>query len=155
MAADEGRGATVTTGSSNWGTGSGESPATLITNISFDGITRDPLETTVLTSTVARTFTPSDLYDPGGMTIEFFYEGDEVFITSGAGVPYITTSTGGIAAETWTVTDPIPSGKNTGPTMAASGFIDNFTPGQKAVGELMRASVHVKFTGAVTFADST
>jgi hypothetical protein len=152
MAADEGRGATITTGTSNWGTGSGESPATLITNISFDGITRDPLETTVLTTSTARTFTPSDLYDAGGMTIEFFYEGDEVFHATGSpppGVPYTS------AAETWTVTDPIPSGKNTGPTMAASGFIDNFTPGAKAVGELMRGSVHVKFTGAVTFADST
>ena len=41
-----------------------------ITNISWDGISRESIDTTHLGTTTARTFMPTDLYDAGEITIE-------------------------------------------------------------------------------------
>jgi hypothetical protein len=136
MAADEGRGATLTLGTSAF-----ESTAQII-SITPDPITRGVLETTHLTTTSYRTYTPEDLLDAGGFTIEFFHEGDEQ--------PPISS-----AAETVTITYPLQGAWSTGPLITGSGFFDSYTPGAAAVGELMRASAHVKWAGTVTFTDHT
>ncbi len=41
-------------------------------------ITRDPIDTTALSSTgKAKTFTPDDVYDPGELDLEFQYAGED------------------------------------------------------------------------------
>jgi hypothetical protein len=135
-AADEGRGATLTLGTSSW-----DSTA-LITNITPDALTRAALDTSHLTTTNYRTFIPEDLVDPGGFTIEFHHDGDaEPPISS---VP-----------ETVTITYPLQSGYSTGALITGSGFCTEYTPGAAAVGELMKGTAKFKWAGSVTFTDHT
>lgn len=136
MAADEGRGATLTLGTSTW-----DSTA-LITHITPDPLTRASLDTSHLTTTNYRTFMPEDLVDPGGFTVEFHHDGNAEPPIAGTAV-------------TTTITYPIPSGGSTGASIAASAFCTEYTPGAAAVGELMKGSAKFKFTGTVTFTDST
>lgn len=136
MAADEGRGASLTLGTSSW-----DSSIQLL-SITPDAVTRGSLETTHLGTSTYRTFTPEDLQDAGGFTVEFFHDGDIE--------PPI-----GSAAETVTITDPLQSGWSTGSLITGSGFCDSYTPGSKSVGELMRGSAHFKWAGSITYTDHT
>jgi hypothetical protein len=136
MAADEGRGATLTLGTSTW-----DSTA-LITSITPDAITRAALDTTHLTTTNYRTFIPEDLADPGGFTIEFHHDGD-------AEPPFLNVP------ETITITYPLQSGWSTGAQIQASGFCTEYTPGAASVGELLKGTAKFKFTGTITWTDHT
>jgi hypothetical protein len=134
MAADEGRGTTVTFGTSSF--------TAQYLEITPDAITRDMLETTHLGTITAKSFTAADLIDSGGFTATFFHDGDEQPPYNGA-------------AETVTITDPLQSGWSTGPKIAGSAQVDSYTPGSKRVGELMQSTMHVKFVGTITFTDHT
>lgn len=136
-APDEGRGAILTLGTSAF-----ETP-TLITSITPDALTRASLETTHLTTATHRTFTPEDLIDAGGFTIEFFHDGDEQ--------PPITA-----VPETITITYPkTDSAWTTAALITGSGFFTEYTPGSAVVGELMKGTAKVKWAGPVTFTDHT
>lgn len=128
MPIDIGNGGSVTFGTSSW--------SAAITNIEWGGLEREAIETTHLGTTTAKSFMPSDLYDPGDLTLTVNYDPN---------VPPPYTG----AAETITVTYP------NGATYAGSGFIVSFTPGGMAVDELMEAEVKIKFTGAITQTDGT
>lgn len=132
--ADVGSGATITFGTSAW-TGS-------LISINGQDIARAVVETTALATTVAKTFMPGDLYDAGGWDIEFYLNPNEP--------PPITA-----AAETITVTFPIPAGGATGATAAASGFVSKWSPSVGGVDEVLKGKMTVKLSGQITWTDAT
>ena len=131
MAADTGTGSTVTFGTSGW---AGE-----ILDINFDGFNREAIDTTHLGTTTARTFMPSDLYDPGELTLEVQFDGDD-------GPPIA-------AAETITITFPLKSGDTTAGNWAGSGFVTGFSFGLPLEGK-QTGTMTIKFTGAITETDA-
>lgn len=136
--ADDGQGATLTLGTSAWDTNA------LITSIEFDSITREALQTSHLGTTGYHTYVPADLKSPGTVSVEFFAD-------SGAAADCPPMS----AAETVTVTYPIPAGGLAGATVAFSGFCIDYKPRNAAMGELMKGSAKWQITGAITFTQST
>jgi hypothetical protein len=134
-AVDEGRGATLTLGTSTWDT------AALIISIEFDEIARAALETTHLTTANARTYMPEDLPDYGSVTLEFLH-------IDSIAPPYA-------AAETVTITYPLGTGQAVPATAAFLGFLTNYKPGGAVVGELMKGTAKYKVTGVITFTAAT
>lgn len=133
--ADTGLGATVVfTTTSTW--------APQYISIVQDGFDRADLESTHLGTTVNKTFLPEELPDSGGFTATFFHDGDTQPPYNGA-------------PETITITDPLQGAWSTGPKIAGSGYVNSYTPGNKEIGGLMIASMHVKWAGVVTFTDHT
>lgn len=132
--ADVGTGASITFGTNAF-TGQ-------ITDIQFEEIMREVFKTSHLGTTTAHTFMPGDLYDPGGIDVTILYNPTIR--------PSFTT-----AAETITVTGPIASGNTTGTTIAASGFVDKFKPGNLTLEGLMEGSMHIKFSGAFTITNGS
>ncbi len=143
VAADEGRGATLTLGTSTWET------AALLTSIQPDAVTRAALETTHLGTTVARTFIPEDLVDNGGFTIEFLCNASDNSGGTASQIPVLN------AAETITITYALVSTSSTGQIITGSGFCTEYTAGQAAVGELIKGSAKFKWAGALTFTAAT
>ena len=137
---EDGRGATLTLGTSTWETN------TAITGITFAGMTRNTLETTHLGTNTARTYIIEDLYDAGELTVEFLHQD----ITA----PPVITATN-TTADTITVTYPLSTGATNAATVAASGYCTEFVPGALAVGELSKGSAKFKLTGAITFTSAT
>lgn len=109
-------------------------------DITPDGITRGDLSTSHLGTTGAMTFTPEELYDAGGFTATFFHSGDDQ-------PPYNS------APETITITDPLQSGWSVGPKLAATGYVNSYTPAAKTINGMMIGSIHVKFADDLTFTD--
>lgn len=136
MAADEGRGATLTLGTSTWDT------TALITSITPDPITREILNTSHLLTTNYHTKLVADLADAGGFSVEFHHDGDAE--------PPITG-----AAETATITYPLQGAWSTGPLITASAQCDSYTPGAAEVGVLMKGQAHFTWLTAPTFTDHT
>ena len=126
--ADIGTGATITFGTNAF---SGQ-----IASITHSGITREVVETSHLGTTGGRTYFPGDLYDPGELELGVIYN---------ASVRPVFTAT----AETITVV--YPNGTATA-SLAASGFVTRFTPGNLTLEGLQEASVTVKLSGTITFA---
>lgn len=131
--ADEGHGATLAAGTSLW--------TADITSMSWSGITREAIETSHLSTANAETFIPSDLHNPGALSLTVNYDPN---------VPPPYTG----AVETWTLTFPIPSGGSTGATFAASGFITSFDIGDIVNKSLISANIEIKFSGVITQVDS-
>lgn len=138
-AADEGRGATLTLGTSTWETNA------LITSIQPESVTRAALETTHLGTSTARTFIPEDLVDNGGFTIEFLCGGSDTNAT----LPVLQ------AAETVTITYAVIGTNSTGHIITGSGFCTEYTPGTAKVGELITGSAKFKWASTVTFTAAT
>ena len=114
-----------------------------ITSVSLTGMTREAIETTHSTTTDGfRTFQPSDLVDHGGIDVEMHLDPDV-----GDGIPIDD------ASETVTVTFPTPIGGSSGATMAASGFMTNFTA-SAPFDDKMTASASIKWSGDITYVDS-
>ena len=113
-----------------------------IISINNSGISRGVVDSTHLGTSAAKTFIPGDLYDPGEVELTVQHDPNEQ--------PPFTAS-----ATTATITYPTPSGGASGATHAASGFVSSWDPGNIANDELMTSSVTVKWTGAITFTDST
>jgi hypothetical protein len=112
-----------------------------ITSIRWSGISRAPISTSHTGTTGAMAFIPSNLYDPGEISIEGFYDNTKSFVTPITG-----------AAETITVTK-VPTGQTTGGTVAASGFLTSFEFGG-ATDESPEAatfSATLKLTDDITF----
>ena len=103
---------------------------------------REAIDTTHLGTTTGRTFQPGDVVDNGELEGELFYDPDEQ-------PPFNS------AAETVTLTYPLPSGGATAATEAFTGFITNWTKPTLSTDELMTSTITVKVSGDVTYTDST
>ena len=88
-----------------------------LTSIEISDVSREAIDTTNLGTTVARTFIPTDLYDPGSIDIEFDYDDDNVLTNT----PQFSD-----AAETITITWPTVGTVAVGGIFAASGVMPNF-----------------------------
>jgi len=106
------------------------------------GVNRAVIDTTYLGTSTAKTFMPGDLYDPGEISGTISYDPDTQ-------PPYSN------AAETMTLTFPVPAGSNNGATMNCSGFITNFDEPELVTDTEMIASITIKLSGSITWADAT
>ena len=131
--ADEGSGATLTIGTTG--------VSLDITSIASGGVSREALETTNLGTTNGKTFIPGDTYDPGEITVQFQTDPD-------VQAPFSN------AAETITITYPVPTGETNGATEASSGFVTSWDPGSCEVDSIMMGSCTIKRTGNLSFADA-
>lgn len=133
--ADGGFGATITFQSGFFGE---------LTAISHSGYARGVTETTHSTSTSGwRTFQPSDLKDAGEVEVTVRFDPNDT--------PPIDQ-----AAETGTITFPVPSGGSTGATLTATMFLTDFQYSVDAIGDdAMEGSGTLKLSGVPTWADST
>jgi len=108
-----------------------------ITNVDHDGIERGDVDTSNhATTNNAMTFTPEALYDPGGITVDLWFNpSTSIPITS---VP-----------ETITITFPLPSGLTNKATWSFSGYMSKFKYGVPLKG-LMTATATLKASGPIT-----
>ena len=130
--ADVGTGVTIAFGTSGF--------AASLTSISVS-MERGSIDTTNTATTVARTFMPTDLIDPGEITFDLQFDPDVE--------PPIKA-----VAETITITWPLPSGQSTAGTFACSGFMTAW----EATGpleELMTGTATCKLSGDYTWTDSS
>lgn len=132
--ADEGSGATLTFGTSG-------TSLDLLT-IQATGVARAAIETTKLSTTGGKTFMPGDRYDPGQISCSFQYNPN-------VRPPYSN------AAETITITYPVPAGLTNGATEASSGFVTQFDAGNCEGDTVMVGSVTIKRTGAVMYTNAS
>lgn len=130
---DIGDGATITFGTSSF---TGE-----FKTLQHTGVSRASVPTTHLATSPAKTFMPGDLYDPGEISGVFAYDPDTQPPFSGV-------------AETITLTFPVPTGKSTGATLAASGFITDFSEPSLETDTEMQANITIKLSGALTYTDA-
>ena len=105
---------------------------------SVDGpnMSRESINTTHMGTTTALTFMPADLVDSGDLTLTFHFD------------PSLTPPINA-AAETVTITWPVPAGLSAGATWVASAFMTGYQPGAQ-IGELMTAQATLKISGAIT-----
>lgn len=113
-----------------------------ITNVKWSGMSRKAIDTTnSATSAGAATFIPSDIEDYGELQVELLFNPNDT--------PPVAS-----AAETVTVTFPVPSGSTNGATWAATGFLTNFEC-DVPIDDRMTATATIKFSGVVTFTDAS
>lgn len=98
--------------------------------------TRESLDNSHLGTTTKKTYQPDDLYEPGEFTAMFYW--DPEFGT----FPPISG-----AAETVTITYPLPSGSSTNGTLAGTGFVTRRKSGDLRNGELAVGEITVKWSG--------
>jgi hypothetical protein len=113
-----------------------------ILDVAIDGIGRKDIDSThMLTPEGWMTNFPSDLKDPGTLTTQLQFDPD---------VPPPIAS----AAETITVTFPVPPGKSTGATWSCSGYLVELS-GQVPHDNKMLATSKIRFSGKPTFTPSS
>lgn len=101
-----------------------------ILSVNHSGISREAIDDTHMGTTTARSFQPSDLYDPGELSVELQFDEDTKPPIDGA-------------TETITVTFP------SGATWAADGFMTDFEYSDP-LEDKMTATATLKFTGDIT-----
>ena len=106
-------------------------------SIGLSGISRESIETTHLGTADARTFIPSDLYDPGSLEVAF--QLDSTTPTTTMDVETIL----GEAANTWTVT------MNEGGNWGGNGFVTDFS-WDLPLEELATGTFTLKCSGDIT-----
>ena len=109
-------------------------------SIGLPSISRGSVDTTNLATTAARTYRPVDLIDWGELELEMNFDADAEPPMDGA-------------AETITITFPIPSGGTSGATIAGSGFFTAFSVTAQ-LEEKMTATATIKWTGDLTWTDA-
>lgn len=126
---DTGHGATVTFGTTSW---SGKLLG-IPTNLQR---TRPRVETTYLGTSNNRTYMPGDLDELGEITLDVLFEGT-------LGLPAT-----GTAAETITITFPLPGGgAATAPNIAGTGFITGTSMPALQTGVLQQGQITFTFNG--------
>lgn len=123
MAAGDGLGTTVTFGSSGFSAN--------ILSVDGPSVTRDPIETTHMGTTVTKSFIMSSLYDGGEVTLTVQHDATIAVPISGA-LETITIDWGGL-----------------GSNDSFSGGVTAYTA-SATVGELMEGSMTIKAAGAIT-----
>lgn len=109
-------------------------------DLSFEGFERAVIDITTMATTGSREFMVGDLYTPPVLTITVQWNPDEP-------APYDQ------AAETVTVTFPIPSGSMSGATMAGSAAITSVSHAIP-LEDKMTATFTITFLNDITFGDS-
>ena len=131
--ADVGTGITISFGTSSF--------SAEFLNVSQSGITRVAIPTSHLGTTSRHTFMPGDLVDEGEFTAEFAFNPNNQPPISGA-------------AETITITFPVPSGSSNSATAAFSGFCTGWE-WTGSLEEKMTANLTIKISGTVTWVDAS
>lgn len=131
--ADVGTGTTIVFGTSSF--------TAEILNVGQDGIDRIAVQTSHMTTTNSHTFMPGDLVDEGEVTLEFAFNPNNQPPIRGA-------------AETVTITFPIPAGGSAGATAQFTGFIKGWDWGA-ALEEKMTGTATLKVSGTVTWVDAS
>ena len=131
-ATDVTTGATVVFGTSSF--------SAEILSIGLPDMSRGSVDTTNMATTTARTHLPVDLIDLGTLELEMNFDADAEPPLSGA-------------AETITITFPIPSGGTSGATIAGSGFFTAFSI-TAPLEDKMTATATIKWTGDLTWTDA-
>jgi hypothetical protein len=109
-----------------------------VLDVGWDGMSREAIDTTHMTTTNGwMTFLPSDLKDAGELSVSLQFAPNTA--------PPITG-----AAETVTVTFPLPAGGSTRATWACSGFMTGMGVAVPN-GDKMTADATIKFSGEPTF----
>lgn len=115
-----------------------------ILDVNWNGMARSSHETSHMGSANnAKTFVPGKLRDPGEIQVEINFDGDANY--------WLALIQ---AAETVTLTFPIPSGDVSGPSLAASGFLTNVDVSDP-MEDVMTATLTIKLSGDVTQTDSS
>jgi len=109
-----------------------------VTSVNWSGITRESHDTTCNSTTGGKTFIPGDLYDPGELQIEGYFDAEDNPTTPMAA-----------SAETVTVTFPLQSGQTTAANWQASGFMTDYEFSAPMEG-IIEFSGTLKFSGAIT-----
>lgn len=125
--ADVGTGTTIAFGTSGF--------SAQILGVDADGIERAVINTSHMSTTGSHTKMPGDLKDEGEVVLDFAFDPNSH--------PPITA-----AAETITITFPIPSGMTNGATLQGSGFISKWKWGSR-LEEKMTGSATITWAGAV------
>lgn len=133
--ADQGFGTTITFQSSLF--------SAQLVSANISGVTREALDTTVMdTTSGAMTFIPSDLTDAGEVQVSLkFHPHTKLAALKAAH---------SAAAETVTITFPVPSGGSAGATIACSGFMTSFNITSEMV-SIITADATIKFSGVATY----
>lgn len=129
--ADVGTGSTITFGTSSY--------SASVTDIQIGGQERAVIDTSHMGTTGARTKIVGDLYEPGTVEVSIIYD------------PNSEPPFG--AAETITVTWPIPAGGASGATLAGSGFISSRSQ-SIPLEDLMTATYTIQYADDLTYTDS-
>jgi hypothetical protein len=109
-----------------------------ILNVDGPNMKRANIDTTYAVVTGGwMTFQPSDLKDPGEITVDIIFTPNTT--------PPLTS-----AAETITITYPIQPGGSTAATWSCSGYLADFKP-KSPIGDKMTANCTLKWTGQPTF----
>ncbi len=108
--------------------------------IQAQGVSREAIEKTVLSTTGGKLYIPGARYDPGTIDVTHAYDPDTQ-------PPF--------SAVTETITITYPSTKANGATAASSGFITNFDEGNMEGDTLGVASFTVKRSGVITYTDAS
>lgn len=114
---------------------------TNVTSVRWSGVSRAPIPTSNSSTSGGMEFIPSNLYDPGELTVEGYVDNTKNFTTPIAG-----------SAETVTITK-LATGQSTGGTCACSGFMTSWDWGGPA-DESPQAATYtstIKFSGDITF----
>lgn len=135
---DTGHGASVTFGTTSW---SGKLTG-IPTNLQ---LTRGRVETTYLGTSTNRSYMPGDLNELNEITLDVLFEG-------ATGLPAT-----GTAAETITITFPIPATGTTAPNIAGTGFITGIQYPSLQTGTLQTGQITISFDGGTgpTFTAAT
>ena len=133
MPADVGTGVSIAFGTSGF--------TAEILDINGTAIEREVIDSSHHGTSVWRTFIPGDLANPGESTFEFHFDPDEQ--------PPVNA-----AAETITITFPLPTGGITAATFACSGFISSWE-WNVPFEDKMTGTATIKWSGLPTWTDST
>lgn len=107
-----------------------------ITNVDHDGIERGEVDTSShATTNNAMTFTPEALYDPGGVSVDIWFN-------PSTSIPITNVS------ESVTITFPLKSGQTNHATWSFTGFMSKFKYGVPLKG-LMTATFNLKASGPI------
>lgn len=111
-------------------------------DLSWGGLERPKVATTHLGTTTMGTSMPGDIVEPGSVTLIVQYDPDTQPPIEGA-------------AETITITYPVPTGHSNGATHAFTGYVTKFTPPDAKVDTLMLATIELAISGDVSFTDAS
>lgn len=126
--ADVGTGTTITFGTSSF--------TAEVMSLAGNDITREDIDVTHMGSTNYREFIPSDLADGGTIEMEINFDPDDQ--------PPITG-----AAETITITFPLPSGQSTPADLEFTGYVNSWS-WNAPLEENMTATITIKVDGVTT-----
>ena len=115
------------------------------TNLAWDGIEKAVIQTSHLGTTTAHTYVLGDLYDPGELSCDLWWDINKV-------PPF--TSVGGSTFSTITMTLPIAPTFAVAGTMAASGAVRGISMAIP-LEDMMTQTIAIKFSGTITFTSAT